>query len=453
MEVLEDLEAATLIPRYSPSNETLAAVCSDSVVTPACLRTLYGTIDYTAKAPGKNRIGLTNYQGNSNNRSDIEQFLKKFRPDAAGAAYKFLEISIAGGSVSQAPDNGTGAQDLGHIEGDLDAEWVIGMSYPTPLTAYSTGGVSPFKPDGTESVDTNEPFLAWVQYTLAQPSIPQVISQSYSATEQTFPKAYATTVCRLFAQLAARGVTMLFSSGDFGVGQSGACFANDGTHARAFLPSFPSSCPYVTSVGATMGFNPEVVALDPLFGSTISGIPFAPGGGFSNYFARPIYQNKHVPQYIASLGGEFDGLYNKSGRGYPDISAQGFRYAVVWHGILLPGVSGTSSSTATAAGILSLVNDALIAAGKPVLGFLNPWLYKVGRFAFTDVLNGSAVGCNTSGFPAKTGWDAVTGFGTPVSSWRVILPIFSPFPHSLPVSVYIPSFADRMCSISHLSRH
>lgn len=243
MEVLEDLEAATLIPRYSPSNETLAAVCSDSVVTPACLRTLYGTIDYTAKAPGKNQIGLTNYQGNSNNRSDIEQFLKRFRPDAAGAAYKFLEISIAGGSVSQAPDNGTGAQDLGHIEGDLDAEWVIGMSYPTPLTAYSTGGVSPFKPDGTEPVDTNEPFLAWVQYTLAQPSIPQVISQSYSATEQTFPKAYATTVCRLFAQLATHGVTMLFSSGDFGVGQSGACFANDGTHARAFLPPSPAAVP------------------------------------------------------------------------------------------------------------------------------------------------------------------------------------------------------------------
>jgi tripeptidyl-peptidase-1 len=30
-----------------------------------------------------------------------------------------------------------------------------------------------------------------------------------------------------------------------------------------------------------------------------------------------------------------------------------------------------------------------------------------------DVVNGSSVGCSTNGFPATTGWDTVTGFGTP----------------------------------------
>ena len=65
--------------------------------------------------------------------------------------------------------------------------------------------------------------------------------------------------------------------------------------------------------------------------------------------------------------------------------------------------------------MLSLVNDALIAAGKPVLGFLNPWLYSTGYAAFTDIVSGSAIGCGGSGFPAEAGWDAVTGFGTPVS--------------------------------------
>jgi tripeptidyl-peptidase-1 len=74
-----------------------------------------------------------------------------------------------------------------------------------------------------------------------------------------------------------------------------------------------------------------------------------------------------------------------------------------------------SASSPTAASVISLVNDALLAAGKPVLGFMNPWLYSVGNTAFTDITNGSAIGCNTTGFPAKEGWDAVTGFGTPVS--------------------------------------
>lgn len=75
-----------------------------------------------------------------------------------------------------------------------------------------------------------------------------------------------------------------------------------------------------------------------------------------------------------------------------------------------------SAATPTAASVMALVNDAMIAAGKPVMGFMNPWLYSVGSKAFTDVTSGSALGCNTTGFAAAPGWDAVTGFGTPVSS-------------------------------------
>lgn len=65
-------------------------------------------------------------------------------------------------------------------------------------------------------------------------------------------------------------------------------------------------------------------------------------------------------------------------------------------------------------GIIALVNDALIAEGKPPLGFLNPWIYSKGHKGFTDITSGSAVGCSVAGFPALQGWDAVTGFGTPV---------------------------------------
>ena len=50
----------------------------------------------------------------------------------------------------------------------------------------------------------------------------------------------------MFAQLGARGVSVLFSSGDTGVGS--ACQTNDGKNTTRFLPIFPAACPFVTSV-------------------------------------------------------------------------------------------------------------------------------------------------------------------------------------------------------------
>ena len=249
--------------------------------------------------------------------------------------------------------------------------------------------------------------MDFLQAVLAEKKLPQIISSSYADDEQTVPFSYAKRVCNQFIQLGARGVSYLAASGDSGVGETGYCFSNDGKNSSTFLPTFPDSCPYITSVGATKNFNPEVVAFDPRNG-------FAPGGGFSYYFDRPNYQNDRdvVANYVKGLGGEFNGLYNKKGRAYPDLAAQGQNFLTVWNGTIVR-LDGTSASTPTAAAILALVNDALLAAGKPVLGFLNPWLYKQGYKAFTDITSGSAIGCGGDGFPAKEGWDPVTGFGTP----------------------------------------
>jgi len=64
----------------------------------------------------------------------------------------------------------------------------------------------------------NEPYLTWVNYVLSQPFLPQVISTSYADDEQTVPLDYAQRVCNSFAQLGARGHSLLFGSGDGGVG-------------------------------------------------------------------------------------------------------------------------------------------------------------------------------------------------------------------------------------------
>lgn len=81
-------------------------------------------------------------------------------------------------------------------------------------------------------------------------------------------------------------------------------------------------------MGGTKNVEPETVAFDTANG-------FVGGGGFSNYFARPSYQDSVVPDYVTSLKGQHEGLFNVSGRAYPDIAAQGFRFVTIWNGTIV----------------------------------------------------------------------------------------------------------------------
>ncbi|KAK5136110.1 hypothetical protein LTR08_004160 [Meristemomyces frigidus] len=379
----------------------VAAVCNASFTTPLCLRTLYGTLNYTVKAADKNSIGLCNYLNETNKRTDIALFLETFRPEAAAGADEFDIVIIADAVNNQGNYTAAELAAETNIEANLDAEQILSISFPTPLTAFSTGSSPPFIPDLASPTDTNEPYLVWLTYVLAQSELPLVISTSYGDDEQTVPYSYAKRVCAGMAQLGARGISVLFSSGDSGVGANGTCFSNADPSKAQFVPAFPASCPWVTAVGGTAGFNPEVAV--SRFGS---------GAGFSNYFGAPAYQQATVDAYIAGLDGLYSGLFNTSGRGYPDVAAQGNHDALVWDGRILT-VGGTSASSPTFAAVIALVNDALLAADKKPLGFLNPWIYGGAYKALTDITSGSSIGCNSSGFPATIGWDAVTGWGTP----------------------------------------
>jgi tripeptidyl-peptidase-1 len=122
------------------------------------------------------------------------------------------------------------------------------MTFPMRNTYYLTGGRAPYIPDEATPTNTNEPYLDWLEFILEQEDIPQTISTSYGDDEQTVPLDYAKSVCDLFAQLATRGVTALFSSGDFGVGSpGGSCLSNDGSNRQQFLPAFPASCALISS--------------------------------------------------------------------------------------------------------------------------------------------------------------------------------------------------------------
>lgn len=201
--------------------------------------------------PGINQVALTDYLGEVNNRSDAAIYLKKYRPEAISGARTFRQVSIANGTLQQTPDTPAQLRSGTGIEGGLDVQTILGISWPTPLLTWSTGGDPPFVPDVDNPTVDNEPYLTWVNYVLKQQFVPQVISNSYEDNEQTVPYSYAHVVCSQFAQLSARGVSIIFGSGDGGVGgvqPGGSCISN-ANNQTAFIPLFPSSCPYVTSVG------------------------------------------------------------------------------------------------------------------------------------------------------------------------------------------------------------
>jgi tripeptidyl-peptidase I len=137
--------------------------------------------------------------------------------------------------------------------------------------------------------------------------------------------------------MGLQGVTMVFSSGDNGVaGNGAACIDpttgayNDGA-SGSFNPSFPGTCPYVLSVGATQILNGSSVRSPE--SACEEGI--RSGGGFSNVFAMPSYQQKAVDSYFAASAPPYSQQQfnnSKTVRGYPDISANGARYVTAVNG-------------------------------------------------------------------------------------------------------------------------
>ena len=189
---------------------------------------------------------------------------------------------------------------------------------------------------------------------------------------------------------------------------SGDCGAfTDGIY-RSLSVSFPASDPWATSVGGTIlnidgGQNrmSEVVWAD---GSN----PFqcknnwGSGGGNSQLYARPIWQN------AAGVNNQFSGGNHRQ---IPDISAVAYDLAVYFQG-QWGAVGGTSAAAPIWAAGLALMNEGLLQqVGKFIA---SPDLFYMvadnanGMHPYYDVTRG-----NNLYYPATPGWDYASGLGTP----------------------------------------
>ncbi|KAH8812884.1 Pro-kumamolisin, activation domain-containing protein [Xylogone sp. PMI_703] len=449
------LQSRPTLPQPS-SNDDLNGC--NMAMTSTCLHALY-SFPQTKKAAKGNTFGVVEFSPASYSDSDLDAYFGQYAPELVGE--RPIEISIDGGaeqpfienpslqggpnldlmntmvlvapqkvSLLQAGDNIQSAS-FNTVLDALDASYCTydGGDDPTFDPVYpdlQAGGYN-----GTKSCGIMKP--------------PAVLSTAVSLNEAQLTPFYMKRQCHEYAKLGLMGTTVLWAASNYGVaGMDGTCL-NNGT----YNPTFPGSCPYVTSVGATQlqpGINltaslpkgeqveEALSALTPFPGVGSS------GGGFSNVFEMPSYQAKPVHHYLASkaLPQNITQYFNSTGRAraFPDVSAAGASYPLVLQGNDFFG-TGTGPSVTTFASLITQINGERLAAGRSTVGFINPVLYTHPE-VLKDVTIGGSEGCGSPpscsfgqiciapAFPATEGWDPVTGLGTP--NYPKMLEVFMRLP-------------------------
>jgi tripeptidyl-peptidase-1 len=224
-----------------------------------------------------------------------------------------------------------------------------------------------------------------------------VISISYGEQEDDLPTNYQQRQCNEMMKLGMQGVSIILASGHSGVaarstddGNADGCLGT----GEVFNPDFPASCPYLTAVGATYLPTGGSAAKD----EEVAVTRFPSGGGFSNIYPAPDYQKSTLSTYFSVHDPGYKyyntsgmnnppesvtngGIYNRGGRGYPDVSAVGDNVVIILDGMPTL-IGGTSASAPVFGAILNRINEERIAAGKSTVGFVNPTLVSLFSFGF-----------------------------------------------------------------------
>ena len=230
-----------------------------------------------------------------------------------------------------------------------------------------------------------------------------------------------------------RGMTVVAASGDIGAAayQCDLFSALTGTAPAAPVKGvlLLASDPLVLSAGGTSlrASDATGVWTSETAWGLASGNPGnqggsfqASGGGFSQLFARPVYQ-AGVPG-IGATRGVPDVSADASDRtGVAVVFSNGTRDTVQSHG-------GTSASAPIWAALIALADQY---AGRH-LGFINPAIYQIARSshyqqAFHDITTGNNTvqfpPATITGYQAAPGWDPVTGWGSPNA--EVLIPLLA----------------------------
>ena len=382
---------------------------------PAQIQRAYGLPSlYASGVTGRGTtIVIVDSFGSPTIRNDLRVFDQTF---GLPAPPKFTIIQPAGRVPAYDPNNSDMVGWAGETTLDVEYAHVIApganlLLVETPVS--ETEGVHGF------------PQIVKAEEYVIRHHLGDVISQSFSATEQTFPDRAAVQTLRGAYQLAALNhITVLAASGDSGAAD---VKLDESTYYPFPVTSWPDSDPLVTAVGGTQlhvtaagkPAAPTVWndtynrAANKFVAGNAGPNPLAGGGGRSVLFGRPGYQDG----VKRAVGGH---------RGVPDISmSAACNGSVDTYGSFggAPAgwspTCGTSEATPLFAGIVALAAQV---AGHP-LGPVNPALYRLAAGharGIVDVTKGNTTVSFTQGgqrhtvrgFTAARGYDLASGVGT-----------------------------------------
>lgn len=224
---------------------------------------------------------------------------------------------------------------------------------------------------------------------------PSVVSISWGGPEDSWTQQSQTAMNSALQDAGTLGVTVTVASGDNG--------SSDGVGDGKLHVDFPASSPYVLACGGTTLQGSDGTISSEVVWNETANNEGATGGGVSNVFGLPSYQN--------SAGVPTQPQTGFAGRGVPDVA--GDADPVTGYYILVDGqnevVGGTSAVAPLWAGLIALFNQQL---STPV-GFINPTLYGLGESGFHDITSGNNDDSNLGYYSAQTGWDPCTGLGSP----------------------------------------
>ncbi|MEU5388606.1 S53 family peptidase [Kitasatospora cineracea] len=351
---------------------------------------------YRQGVTGKGRtIVIVDSFGSPTIQHDLETFDKQWGiPDTQVEVVKWGNVPVF---------DPTNADHTGWAgETTLDVEYAHAIAPDAHIVLVETGVAE------TEGV-TGLPEMMDAEKAVIKSHDVDVISQSFGATENTFPgydKGDFKSIEKLryaFKYAAAKDVTVLGASGDNGATDA----MENGSDLYPYkVNSWPSSDPLVTSVGGTqltLDNDGNRTAPDKVWHDDYG----AAGGGVSGVFERPWYQAA-----VANVTGNH--------RGTPDISMSAAVDGAAWtyesYDPTRVGwhlVGGTSEATPVFSGVVALA--AQLAGHR--LGQLNPRLYGLALLpsqlsGITDVTAGDNSWDTVTGYQATKGYDLASGLGT-----------------------------------------
>ena len=409
-------------PELTHKNMKTKKVRDDTYyISPASLRALYNVSSHVHPASSLSSQTVVEFQNDDCfNKADLDQFLN----DSGLPAVNISKSNILGDAGC---DMSTPYPD---IEATLDIQYQLGVN-PLAVEYYVSVSDWLYQYANTLYNSTSPPLVNSMSYGWAEKDQcdPMVFPECYIGGDA---EVYAKRTNAEFMKLSLRGITLLASSGDAGApGRT-----NEGCDISSPLnPVFPTSSPYVLSVGGSIVMNPVLLNVSSSshlctankcigggseLNCNLDRCGWTSGGGFSDFFNRPWWQENASNHYLNS-GVQMppEKYFNKLGRVYPDVTLVAHNYLIMNGGQYM-AVDGTSASSPSVSGLIAILNALRLSQNKSSLGLVAPLLYNIAencQECFKDVVLGSNNSTEMAdceyGYTATKGFDAVYGLGLP----------------------------------------